>query len=389
MNCQPKAPPPGSRLVFILAGEASGDRYGAALIEALRAADSHLTFRGIGGPLMRAAGAHLLWDSSHWGTIGIGEALANLNRLRRRLRQVVAHLRDQPPALLVLVDFGAFNVRVARALAGAGIPLLYFIPPGSWSRQRRRGDLTHLVDAIATPFEWSARHLEGGRARVEWVGHPLLDLVHPTMPRQEAYRSYHLDPGQPVVALVPGSRSHELSRILPVMTRTASILAQAIPQTQFLVPVAATAPREVLATAFKGLETRLLDGMDYNAMQLADVAAATSGTATLELAILGVPMVVVYRGSRLTELQYALVSRVLRRVAYVALPNLIAGRVLVPELLQAQATPRRIAAELTSLLSNESRRQAMLRDLNQVAHVLGEPGALRRTAALALDLMAR
>jgi len=377
--------PLASRTVFILAGEASGDRYGAALAETLRALSPGLAFRGIGGPRMRAAGADLLFDSSDWGTVGIADALRSLPRLSRRLRGTVAHLRADPPSLLVLVDFGAFNVRVARALSGA-MPTLYFIPPGSWSRTGRRGDLPDLVDAIATPFPWSAERLQDGRARVEWVGHPLLDLVRPTLPRREACAAYDLDPGRSVVLFVPGSRRGELRHVLPVMAEAARLVAARTPEVQIIAAVAPTASRDTVAAAFPG--ARLLDGLDYDAAQLADAASVASGTATLELALLGVPMVVAYRGPLLTELQYLLLSRVLRRVGPVALPNLVAGRPVVPELLQRRASPAAVADHLAALLADADRSAAMRRDLAHVAHTLGSPGALERTARLALALIA-
>jgi lipid-A-disaccharide synthase len=375
-----------ARDVFALAGEASGDRYGAALIETLRALDPSLTFRGIGGPRMEVAGADLLFDSRDWGTIGIGEALANIPRLARMLRRTIAHRRAQPPALLVLVDFGAFNVRVARGLLGAGVRILYFIPPGCWSRTARRGDLPNLVDAIATPFSWSAERLQGGRAKVEWVGHPLLDLVRPSLSPEKAYPAYDLDPSRPVLAFVPGSRRHEINCMLPVMAEATRLVAGQAAGAQFLVAVAPTVPRETIAQAFDGVEVRLLDGMEYDAIQLAGAAAATSGTATLELALLGVPMLVAYRGSRLTELQYAML-RALRRVGPIGLPNVMAGRLIVPELLQAQATPARIATQLVAFLGNPDLCAAMRRDFAEVAQLLGSPGALERTARLALSLM--
>lgn len=395
----PSSPPhhqveSSSRIVFILAGEASGDRYGGALIEALRALDPRLTFRGIGGPRLQGAGAELLFDSRDWGAIGIGEALTLIPRLWRRLRQTIAHLRAQPPALLVLIDFGAFNVRVARGLStsfkaglrGSGVPILYFIPPRCWSRTRAGGELPDLVDAIATPFPWSAERLRGGRAQVEWVGHPLLDLVRPALAREKAYVAYDLDPGRPIVALVPGSRRHEIQRMLPVMAAAARLVEGQAPGVQFLLTVAPTASRDAIAAAFEGMTTRLLDGMNYDAVQLAQAAAVTSGTATLELAILGVPMVVAYRGSRLTELQFALV-RARRRVRAIALPNILAGREIVPELIQDQATPLRIATEISLLLGQPERSAAMRRDLARAAASLGGPGALQRTARLALSLM--
>jgi len=376
--------------IFISAGEASGDRYGGLLAEALRRLEPGIRLRGIGAAQMRAAGVELVANSSAWSAIGLLDAVRiALGRMGepRRIRRVLA---DDPPNVLVLIDFGAFNVPLARFARWRSVPTLYEMPPGAWSRQRPAGDLPEIVDAIATPFEWSAQRLAVGKAHVELIGHPCLDYVGTTRTAEQAAAAFGLDPGRPVIALVPGSRRHEIERIAPRIFAAAAQIARELPGSQFLVPVAPTVDREPvmrLALAqLRAADLRLLDGMDYDALQLANVAIATSGTATLELACLGVPMVVVYRVPWATDLQFRL-GRVLRQgIRWFALPNLLADRKVVPELAQASFTPKRAAAEALRLLQDATAASAMRRDLAQVRQLLGPSGASERVAEMVMAL---
>lgn len=377
--------------IFISAGEASGDRYGGLLAEALRRLDPEVRLRGIGAAQMRAAGVELVADSSAWSAIGLLDAVRiALGRMGepRRVRRALA---DDAPDVLVLIDFGAFNVPLARFARRRAIPTLYEMPPGAWSRRRPPGDLPGIVDAIATPFDWSAQRLAGGQAQVELIGHPCLDYVGTTRTAEQAAAALGLDRGRRVIALVPGSRRHEIERIAPRIFAAAAQIAREVPGTQFLVPVAPTVDREQvtrLAVARLGgaADLRLLDGMDYDALQLADVAIAASGTATLELACLGVPMVVVYWVPRATDLQFRL-GRVRREgIRWFALPNLLADRQIVPELAQARFTPERVAAEALRLLRDDEAARAMRRDLAQVRRLLGESGASERVAEIVMAL---
>jgi lipid-A-disaccharide synthase len=378
--------------VFISAGEASGDRYGAMLAQALRRRNPEVRLRGIGAAHMRAAGVELEADSSAWSAIGLLDGVRVGVRLIGELRRTQRALADRPPEVVVLIDFGAFNVRLARSARERGIPALYEMPPGAWSRQRSAGDLPEIVDAIATPFPWSAQRLSSGRARVELIGHPCLDYVRVTRAPEEAAAALAIDRQRPVVALVPGSRRHEIERVAPRIMAAAARIARELPRAQFLVPVAPTVERarvERLARAAGGaaLDLRLLEGMDYDALQLADAAIATSGTATLELACLGVPMVVVYRVPWATYLQFKIGRGVRQGVRWFALPNLLADRLIVPELAQAHFSPRRAAGEALRLLRDREAAERMRRDLAEVRALLGEPGASERVAEMAMGLV--
>jgi lipid-A-disaccharide synthase len=313
-------------------------------------------------------------------------------RVWRALRATRRHLGNAPPDALVLIDCGAFNIPLARFARCAGIATLYYFPPGSWSRRLRSPELRALVDVIATPFPWSRDLLAGGRAKVEWVGHPVVEAARPTLSAEEAGRRHGLDASRPVVALAPGSRKQELRYVLPVLAGAGARLAAQVQETpQFIVPVAATADRLTVENTLArfGVRATLLAGMEYNALQLAGTAAVCSGTATLEFACLGIPMVVVYRASRATTLQYRLIRGLIGRQRFAAMPNIIAQREIVRELLGSAATPEAVAAELEALLRDEERRAQMKRDLAEVAAALGQPGASDRTAALVLELAGR
>jgi lipid-A-disaccharide synthase len=387
--CQetPTGGPP--RTIFISAGEASGDWAGALLAQALRRQAGPLNLWGVGGRRMREAGVQLLADSSTWGVIGFFAVLPKLPAAYATRFRAQREWRADPPAAVVLIDCGPFNMPLARIARGLGVPVIYYLPPGSWSRRPRGGQLREIADAIATPFPWSRDNLSGGHARVEWVGHPAAESVRPVRSAAEAYRHYGLDPNRPVVALAPGSRSQEIRRLLPVLARAALLLAARFPGTQFLVPVAPSvnAQQVQIRLCQDGVEAVLLSGLEYDALQLARAAVVCSGTATLEFACLRVPMVVVYRAAAAVALQW-LIRSARSGERFVALPNIIAGRQIVPELLNRAASPESIAAALGSFLQDGGLRAAAVRELDEVAATLHGPGASDRTAALVLETLA-
>jgi lipid-A-disaccharide synthase len=377
--------------VFISAGEPSGDRQAAALVAALRRSRPDMEIRAIGGQQLAQAGAQILMDNRRGAVMGIGASLARVPLLVPQILRVAKKLKADRPDVAILVDWGGANVRLARLLRPLQIPMLYYFPPRSWDR-RARPDIASLVDAIATPFPWSKHILSGRRARVEWVGHPLVDQVSTTVSKAEALQKLGLVANQPVAALLPGSRKSEIQHCLPVLIETAQKLAKQVPGIQFLI----SAPPEVrrlhphleALLETKGITARILDGMDYDALQCADVAVAVSGTVTLELALLGVPLVVIYRGSLGLWLQYEIFSHTIAPVRFFSILNLIADRQIVPELMQWQANPEQIGKEVMSLLSDKTRAAKMQDELAAACRQLGPPGAVERTAEMVLDLVA-
>ncbi len=379
----------GAPSVFMVAGEASGDSAGAQLARVLRRKRPDILLRGIGGRRMAAAGVDLAADSSHWGAIGIFDAVQKIPRVYLAVRRLKGLLARDRPSGLVLIDSGGVNIPLARMIRKLRLKTLYYLPPGSWSRKRRSQAVSRLSDVIATPFPWSKELLSGARARVEWVGHPVREAARPSMAKQAAWRQYDLDPGKPVVALAAGSRAQEMHHVLPVMAGAAARLSQRWEGVQFLVPVSDPVYEKQVWESFRraGVSVVLLHGMEYDALQLAEAAAVCSGTATLEFACLGVPMVVVYRASLGTTLQFLLLRGVFGNQWRAGMPNIIAGRDVVPELLWRYATPDALARELGPLLDDEERRDRMKADLEEVTRILGEPGASERTAELVLDMI--
>lgn len=376
--------------VLLSAGEASGDLYGGLLMRAM-AAGGPAVFSGIGGPAMRAAGLDPLADASVMGVTGIAEVAARFGTIWRAYRSVTRTLDEAAtrPALAILIDYPDFNLRVAARCRRAGVPVLYFVSPQVWAWRRgrvptMRGRVDRMLCIL--PFEEPIYAAAGIRA--SFVGHPLLDQVAATRtPAQERAR-LGLDPKRPLVALLPGSRRNEIATHLAPMLGAAAILQAEFRDLQFLMPVAPTLDAraieaQIAATAGRGPRPRLVTDDRYDAVAAADAAVVASGTATLETALLGVPMVIVYRMNPIT---YVL-ARLLTRLPHIGMPNLIAGRRVVPELVQGDCAPRPIAAALRRLLTDPGAADAARRGLAEVRGRLGRPGAIDRVAAAAWDMI--
>jgi lipid-A-disaccharide synthase len=373
--------------VFIIAGEPSGDFHGARLAQALRVLAPGVTLRGVGGARMRDAGVELAMVSEHWGAIGIPESLRKAPAMYAHGYRLAAQLQVNPPDVLVTIDFGAFNVRLLKLLRKRGVPgkRVYYIPPGSWARDRKPGALPFLVDAIATPFPWSAHNLRaaGAPSRVVWVGHPVLDVAA-SCDRAAVRAALEIAPDTPVLALVPGSRLSEMRYLLPTFVETVRRLQ---PAPVCLVTVAPSLGRERLARLLPSdLPVRLLDGIDLTRLPIADAALVTSGTATLEVACAGVPMAVAYKTSPGTHLQVQLLVALGKAPKYFALPNILADAPVVPEFYQAAATPDALAAAVTPLLADTPARRAQTEAFAAIRHTLGDGRAVLRTAALVCEV---
>lgn len=376
--------------VFVVAGEPSGDQH-AALLGAELQARRPVALSGVGQGLMRAAGFDLLCDSTGWSAIGVAESLRRVPMLHRRMRTIVRHLLDSPPDLLVLVDFGAFNVRLARRLQWHGRPpTLYYFPPRSWSREADYRGLAGLVERVATPFAWSVERLREAGLDATWVGHPVVDRISPASApeRAELRQALGVAAASTVVGLLPGSRPQEIAMIGPALLGAARIIAAERPGTRFLLSVAPGSDARVLRRQVEraGLgELMTLRSGVTEIVRAADLAITASGTATLEAAAALCPMVVVYRGTGLMKLEMAARRA---RFEFVGMPNIVAGEAVVPELLAEDATPERMAATALDLLTDDAALEAMRGRLVKVRGQLGEPGVSGRVAELALEMIA-
>lgn len=370
--------------ILISAGEASGDIHAAAVTAALKKIDSTTEVFGMGGDELRAAGGEVLFDIKDHGVMGFVEVIKKLPDLFK-LRSDFARVMDErKPDCLVVVDYPGFNMKLAKLAHDKGIPVVSYIAPSAWAWNKGRAkNVAKIVDKVACifPFEYDV-YKEAG-APVEFVGHPLLDIVHPSMERAEAEAWVGKEAGRPLVLLMPGSRLMEIEKMLPNLLEGAKLLKKQMPEVQFAMPRAGTIPLELLQSKIKasGLEIKITEGHNYDLFSVADVALATSGTVTLEAALCGLPTVIVYRTSALN----AFIARRVINIPNIGLPNIVAGRQIVPELLQEDFTPQKVAEAAVKLLSPEHRPQVEA-DLAYMKACLGEPGAVTRVAQLILRI---
>ena len=359
--------------IFLSAGEASGDAYGACLIREMsqQAPNSAFEFEAVGGKLLAQEGAALVCDSSTWGAVGITQALKQIPKVTLAYFRIKRALVDGKAGLFVPIDFGFINIRLCRAAKAAGWKVLYFIPPGSWRRDRQGRDLPDLTDAITTPFEWSAKILNGMGARAYWYGHPIRQLVGQSGSDQPRGNS---------IAILPGSRRHEIQLTLP-------LIADALkdrPETLEFV-VAPSVDLALLQGFWKRLAPNRGDKFTveekYQALRSAKVGIVCSGTATLEAALCGCPMVVLYKVSALMHLQGFLMG--LKKIRWISLPNIFLQRDLLPEIRGWNVTAGDVRIALEAVLSNPSSQQEGFLELETI---LGGDHAITETATVAIRL---
>jgi len=362
--------------LLISAGEASGDMYAARLATALRKRMDVALF-GMGGPQMRAAGVDVITDYSEVSVVGITEILSHLPSLIRAMRRLVSEAKRRKPPFAILTDFPGFHLRLARKLRPHGIRNIYYICPQFWAWRPWRVRIVRRRFAQALcifPFE-EAFFGDAG-VRTKFIGHPLVGAVQATQTREEFCRQHNLDPGQPIVAILPGSRHSELAQHMPVIREACQLIQQQRPA-QFVIAAAVHSNLSDLQAGWSpGLNVRVVENQTYSALAAADAAIVSSGTATVEAALLNVPMVVVYRVTPLT----ALLAKPLVRTSYFSMVNLIAERRVVPELIQKDFTPAKVAAEVLHLLNDERAREELRVGLAEVRKRLGPPGAVDRAA---------
>jgi len=371
--------------LFVVAGEVSGDLLAAPLIDALRRREPRIRVVGVGGPRLAAAGCELLHDSTTWGVIGHIDPLLRLGTYLRRLRAVEADIRRLHPSALLLVDFPGFNLRLAERLHG-GVPIVYYFPPlVSVRKGNRAARVAHLGMRLLATLRREEDAYRGAGADVVLIGHPIIDLALPRRSPEQARAAFDLPADAPIVGLLPGSRRQEVRQHLRVMLQAAARVLAEAPEVHFIIPVASEALRPAIVPAVRasGLPARVVDE-PYDAMAVATLLVTATGTATLEAAVLGVPMVAVYR----LPWPGMFIARRLVSVRYAALPNILAGREIIPELLQERMTPGAVAAEVLSLLRSPERRDSMRAALRAVVNDLGPAGALDRAAGEVLQVLA-
>ena len=396
--------PPGRKppKILVVAGEASGDDHAARLVAAIREFCPDAAFLGVGGEAMRAQGVRILTPASELAVVGLMEVAGHLPAIWQALRGIGRVLKTARPDLVILVDFPDFNFWVARLAKYYRVPVLYYISPQVWAwRTYRVRTLARLTDRLVVIFPFEADFYRAQGVTVDYVGHPFRETLPPLLARRAFLLGHNLDPEALTIALLPGSRAGEIERHLPVILKAASLIHQSIPQTQFILPLASTAPAQLVTKLVAERDgeqppsavrapagalaphIKIISGQAYQALGAAHVAVVASGTATVEAALAGAPTVIVYRVSPLT---FA-VARWLVRVPHMGMANLLAGERVFPELLQDDFTPERLAHEVLSLFRDPGRLEAVRRGLATVIRRLGGPGASRRAAHVAVELM--
>lgn len=362
--------------LLLSAGEASGDMYAARLAKALQSRMDVQLF-GMGGPLMRESGVEIITDYSEVAVVGITEILKHLPSLLRAMDRIVKEAEARKPALAILTDFPGFHLRLARKLQPRGIRNVYYICPQFWAWRPWRANLIRRRFAKALcifPFE--EEFFRNAGVSTEFIGHPLVGEVSATKDRKSFCVGQGLDPARTIVSILPGSRAGELAHHLPVLRESVARVHAKKPA-QFVIAAAHTRDVELLRSGWpSGIPLNVVEDETYNALSAADASIVSSGTATVEAALLNAPMVVVYRVSPFT----ATLARPLVRTPFFAMVNLIAERQVVPELVQDDFTPERVAAETLKILQDPNTRSAMKDGLAEVRKRLGPPGAVERAA---------
>ncbi len=375
--------------IVIIAGETSGDMHGARLVTEMLNLRPNLNFRGVGGSYLRQAGVDIMFPAEELAVVGIAEVLSQLKVIRRALKGIGQYLRRRPPALLILIDFPDFNLILAAKAKKLAIPVFYYISPQVWAwRQGRVKTIAQRVTKLAVilPFE-KEFFQRRGMQDVEFVGHPLVDQVNP--PSRQAITDFrarhHITPGKRLIGLLPGSRRKEIRAMLPIFLETAALLKKRHRDIIFLLPLAPSLKQADIAPLIEGtnLPLKIITEERYLLMAASDLVMAASGTVTLELTILGTPMVVCYRLSALT---YFLGHRLIKS-AFASLVNLVAGREIVKELLQKEFTAPNLLKAVEDIWPGGIGNQRMRKELAEVVVSLGQQGASAKAASLAIATM--
>jgi len=372
-------------VVMLSAGEASGDLHGGALAAALRRLAPEARLFGMGGERMASAGVELLADARDMAVVGFTEAVRRLPHLRHTLAELRKALRSQRPDVLVTIDYPGFNLRLAEVARDAGIPVVYFVPPQIWAwRAGRIRVIRERVTLVLAVLPFERALYRQAKVPVEFVGHPIADALVGAPSRAEARRRLGLADGDLVIGLLPGSRPQEIARLTPIIRDAAATLASRHPNTRFVLALAPTVSAADV-TAHLGAGPRIDLVSDAHAvMRASDLLLAASGTATLEAALLGTPMVVIYRLSWLSQA----VGHAVLRIPWVSLPNIILGRGVIPELfLRREATAERLAASAIELIETPGALEAQRSAFRDLAAEIGEPGVAQRAAARVLSVI--
>lgn len=372
---------------MIIAGEASGDLHGANLVKEVLKRDPSIVFFGIGGSRMREAGVDTLVDASDMAVVGLVEVFFHFRTIYRAFALMRRILKDDPPDLLILIDYPDFNIRLAGVAKKAGVKVLYYISPQIWAwRVGRVKKIGRVVDHMAVVFPFEVPFYEREGIPVTFVGHPLVDFVHPTLTRSDAQKRFDLDPGRKVIGLFPGSRRQEIRTLLPIIVCSAKLLSESHPGVQFVLPLAPSLKRSDIDPFLtdSGISVKVIEGMTYDVVQVCDAIITVSGTVTLEISMLGVPMVIIYRVSPLTYF----IGKRLIKVEHIGICNIVASERAVKELVQNDAVPDKIASEIAAILTDPAYADRIKEKLSRIRDRLGKGGSSEAVAETVFEMLA-
>ena len=375
-----------AKSILIIAGEPSGDLHASNLVKDLKKLKPDLKFFGLGGKLCKETGVEIDFDISKLSIIGLVDVWKNIFTIGKVFKDILKKVDSANVDLAILVDYPGFNLRLAKELKKRDIPVIYYISPQVWAWGEDRIDIIkECVAKILVFFKFEEDLYKKNGVNSEFVGNPLLETVTSSLPKDELLKKYNLPKDKTIIALLPGSRTMEVKTLLKIMARAAGIIGKELRSAKFLVAKYKNLPIALYEEALKdsGADIKIIDADAYNILSVSDFAIVASGTATLETAIMGTPFVITYKVGLINYIAYKIVAK----IKAVGLVNVIAGRIAVPEFLQYNATPEKIAKGALEILRDESKRSAMLTELARVKSSLGAPGASMRAASAILPYL--
>jgi lipid-A-disaccharide synthase len=371
--------------ILIVCGEPSGDLLAANLVENIQKLSPGIKFCGVGGLQLAKTGTDIFYNISELSVMGLFDVLKKLPKFLKLKNIILEQIKIRQPDCLILVDFSGFNLRLAKAI-NRHLPVIYYVSPQVWaSREGRINRIKKFISKIIVLFKFEEEFYRKRQIQADYAGHPLIDLVDPLPASPQFLKDYGISSDKTTIALLPGSRKQEIKLILPLMLKTAQLISQEFPQTQFIIAKSPNLDLRLYQNEYKklNLDIKIVEGMTQRCLSIAQAGLVCSGTATLEAAIIGKPFVIVYKTNLLNYLLY----RPQIKIPYIGIVNIVAGKKIIPEFIQFEAQPKMIARQIIKLLVDPLSANKMRQDLKTVKESLGQPGAAARAAKLILDFL--
>lgn len=369
--------------IILICGEPSGDLHAGNLALGIKELRPDIKISGVGGDICRKAGVEIFQDIKDLSVLGLFDVLKKINKFFALKKRVLQKIKEKKPACVILVDFSGFNLRLAKALNNS-IPIFYYISPQVWaSRPGRIQTIKKYINKILVVFKFEEDLYKKYGVNVEFVGHPLLDIVKPTMDKDNFCQKFNLDKNKLIISLLPGSRKSEIKNILPIMLQTAQLIKKELSDTQFIISKLSSLDQNLFDKLTKKLDFKIeiVESMQYDVLNVADFVLVCSGTATLETAILEKPHLIIYKMSLLNYMLY----KPQIKIPYIGMTNIVRGQLIAPEFIQFKANPKNIAKSALEIINSPEKIAQIKQNLAQIKSSLGEPGASIRAACIILE----